>query len=150
MTVLPPFQWSAYVATNPDMGKPSDGDTHAGPYDLRLVNEEVNDRISPAPGMPPSATTPWEPWRNPGWCGDYAVTKREMLLRLGWASRFVRIAEVVTVFGEEHAVLVADVNGSEFVLDNRTAELRAPSRTGYKWVRIQSHEDPNVWEACNA
>lgn len=145
--VLAPIQWSLYVAANPAMGKASDGGAHAGLSDLELVNDDVNRHIKPASTpMPPSATTPWQEWRSPGWCGDYAVTKRARLLALGWPSSALRLAEVVTAEGEEHCVLVCacPARGS-LVLDNRVDALRAPERTGYKWIRTQSSEDPNLW-----
>jgi predicted transglutaminase-like cysteine proteinase len=140
--VLAPMQWTRYALDNPAMAVPHEGAILLAD-DLETVNLEVNRGIKPAPGMP-AIDLGWVSWRSPGWCGDYAVTKRELLLRMGWPSRALLLAEVLTGEGEHHAVLVA--NGR--VMDCRNDQLREPAKTGYKWVRQQSPDNPNFWTAA--
>ena len=95
--------------------------------------------------MPPISQA-WRVWPERGWCGDYALTKRSELIDMGWPTSRLRLAEVVTAEGEEHAVLVVSLTGTDIVLDSLTEQLRGPSRTGFKWVKIQSKDDPNQWQ----
>ena len=135
---LAPMQWvEATVAEH--YGSGSDLDI------LTAVNHRANTKIIANPGYPPISQA-WQVWPERGWCGDFALTKRSELLKMGWPTSRLRIAEVVTASGEEHAVLVVSLTGTDIVLDNRNEALRQPNRTGYKWVKIQSKEDPNLWQ----
>lgn len=141
--VAAPFQWSIYVANHPGRDAIVKSDLVLSRSDLDLANEEVNGRIEPAPGAPPILIG-WDENRSPGWCGDYAVTKRALLLRLGWPSSKLLLAHVTTATGEPHAVLVSD----DMVLDNRVSNIRHRLKTGYKGVAIQTPDNPNFW--CDA
>jgi predicted transglutaminase-like cysteine proteinase len=80
-----------------------------------------------------------------GECHDYAVTKRHELLERGWPSRSLLLAEVVVPWGEHHLVVIVRTDKGDLVLDNLNAGIRPWSNTPYKWVRIQSPGDPNLW-----
>ena len=139
---LAPWPWLMYVQRDPSRGLPLPGQILTD-QDLENVNDEVNSKMNKGEGLP-SVTDEWQPWRDPGWCGDFAVTKRELLLRLGWPTSAVLIAEVLTAISEYHAVVL--INGTrQVVLDILTTQIREPSRTGYKWLKIQNPEDPNQW-----
>ena len=47
--------------------------------------------------------------------------------------------------GEGHAILTIKTDHGEFVLDNLTDEIRPWDATGYRFVKRQAQEDPNVW-----
>jgi predicted transglutaminase-like cysteine proteinase len=142
-----PMQWTWYVKNNPAAASPSPG-ILLHPSDLDLVNDDVNSKISPNQDPPPQPYLPesaWTPWRSPGWCGDYAVTKRESLLRLGWPSSSLLLTICLTAFGEEHCVLACNSLTGQQILDNRVSVIRSPEHTGYKFQLIQDSNNPNFW-----
>ena len=82
-----------------------------------------------------------------GDCNDYVVTKRNQLLARGWPSHALLMAEVSLPTGKHHLVLVVVTNDGEFVLDNMNPRVRpmTQAKPDYKWVRMQSNEDPDNW-----
>src|SRR5208283_5299095 len=89
-----------------------------------------------------------ETWRvapAAGACHDYAVTKRHELMQLGWPSRALLLAEVVTGWGEHHLVLVVRTRAGDFVADNLYPGLRPWYAAPYRWVKIQTPENPMYW-----
>ena len=46
---------------------------------------------------------------------------------------------------EGHAVLTLKTSKGEFVLDNLNDEMKPWTTTGYRFVKRQSQEDPNIW-----
>jgi len=51
--------------------------------------------------------------------------------------------------GEGHAVLTARTTKGDYILDNKTDELKLWSRTSYAFVMRQSYIDPNFWLSLN-
>ncbi|MBV9705214.1 MAG: transglutaminase-like cysteine peptidase, partial [Methylobacteriaceae bacterium] len=49
-----------------------------------------------------------------------------------------------------HAILTVRTDHGEFVLDNLSSEVRPWDATGYRFVKRQSQEDPNVWVSIEA
>jgi predicted transglutaminase-like cysteine proteinase len=49
--------------------------------------------------------------------------------------------------GDGHAVLTVKTDKGEFILDNQNADIVLWSDTGYRFVKRQSQQDPNVWVA---
>jgi predicted transglutaminase-like cysteine proteinase len=47
--------------------------------------------------------------------------------------------------GEGHAVLTVRTSQGDFVLDNKTSDVRIWHKTGYRFVMRQSYVDPKVW-----
>jgi predicted transglutaminase-like cysteine proteinase len=113
---------------------------------LRAVNREVNIAIQPAPEKA-DGLRQWTLFPEQGNCTDYAVSKRHELLKRGWPSSALRLAEIIIMqTGEHHLVLVANIRGNSFILDNLKHEpvaLTDPSE--YQWVRIESSEEPGYW-----
>ncbi|MQB04970.1 hypothetical protein DXT91_12730 [Agrobacterium tumefaciens] len=111
--------------------------------ELQRINAEINTSIiytSEADGQ--------DEWNlNPasGDCDDYAVTKRQRLLRAGWPSGALRIATARTPTGIGHAVLVVSTSQGDLVLDNRTNVVKPWKAVDLKWIKIQSHDNPRVW-----
>lgn len=126
---LPPLAWAIFTQA----ALPSRAEQ------LALVNRMVNHAIDPLPGSP----SPIEPWRigpKAGRCHDYAVTKRWLLLALGFSPSELLLCECLAPDGEHHLVLrVGDV-----VLDNLT-EAIGPMR--YRVVRQQSPDNPDLWQS---
>ena len=114
--------------------------------DLKEVNQTINGTIIPDPTELGLAMESWliEPKR--GDCNDYAVSKRHGLLSRGWPQRTLLLAEVVTVWGKHHLVLLVRTRSGDLVLDNLTAVIRPWSRAPYRWVRTQSPESARYWQ----
>ncbi len=111
--------------------------------ELQGINAEINTSINYV-----SEQDGEDDWKlNPasGDCEDFAVTKRQSLLRAGWPSGALRIATARTSDGIGHAVLVVSTSQGDLVLDNRTNVVKPWKAVDLKWIKIQSHEDPRVW-----
>lgn len=113
--------------------------------DLTAVNTRVNRAIVPQANQDGLAGEKWLVSPAFGDCNDYAVTKRHELLRRGWPSRALLLAEVATSSGEHHLVLVARTDRGDFVLDNLNANVRPFQQVRYHWVKIQSPSNPLYW-----
>lgn len=124
---LPPLAWAIFARAAP----PSRADQ------LALVNRMVNHAIDALPGSP-SPVEPWLIGPKGGRCHDYAVTKRWLLLALGFPVSELLLCECLAPDGEHHLVLRVD----DIVLDNLT-EAIGPMR--YRVCRQQSAENPDIW-----
>ncbi|AMN43770.1 transglutaminase-like cysteine peptidase [Rhodoplanes sp. Z2-YC6860] len=118
--------------------------------DLRAVNAEVNRSIRPERNLEGLAGEKWIINPKSGDCNDYAVSKQHKLLARGWPSRTLLLAEVVTNWGEHHLVLVVRTNAGDFVLDNLRSSVVPWSKTGYRWLRMQSPRNPKFWQTVRA
>lgn len=118
--------------------------------ELTSVNYSVNRAITPTRGPTYVIEQRWQVSPERGDCNDYAVTKRHELIRKGWPSSALLLAEVVTNWGEHHLVLVARAREGDFVLDNLTDRIRLWSKASYRWVKIQSGRDPKLWSAVRS
>ncbi|MFZ4537174.1 transglutaminase-like cysteine peptidase [Propionivibrio sp.] len=102
-------------------------------YDqLRSVNSRFN--------ALPYASEPvddWKPILFEGDCDSYATAKFNELWKLGWPTSALRLALCWDETGTYHAVLLADLNGQTWVLDNRTAMPTEFSLLPYKWDKLQ-------------
>ncbi len=123
--------------------------TKTGSKSLELIdrlNRQVNNAIVPVrKNYDGKINPPWTIAPKSGDCNDYAVTKQHELLRRGFPSGAVRLAEVKTVEGEGHLVLVVATIKGDLVLDNLTDEVRPWAETNYRWLKIQSKKDPRFW-----
>ena len=116
------------------------------------VNKQVNHSIKPLPDF--------DHWREidrwdyaedgSGDCEDYALVKRKLLLAAG----FPQGALLMTVVRDEnmdgHAVLTVRTDRGDLVLDNMSDQLHLWFRTPYRFVKIQSQQDPNIWVSIGA
>jgi predicted transglutaminase-like cysteine proteinase len=115
--------------------------------DLVRVNNWVNDTIKPVTDMEHWGVV--EKWSYPddgqGDCEDYVLLKRRMLVQAGWPSEALLITVVRDKKGDGHAVLTVKTDKGEFVLDNQNEDILLWAETGYRFVKRQSQQDPNVW-----
>jgi predicted transglutaminase-like cysteine proteinase len=118
--------------------------------EVARVNAEVNRAIAPRPDDGDVVNETWLVAPEAGNCHDYAVTKRHDLLALGWPSRALLLAEVVTHWGEHHLVLVVRTSEGDFVADNLYPKMRPWYAAHYRWLRIQTPENPMYWSAVAA
>jgi predicted transglutaminase-like cysteine proteinase len=113
--------------------------------DLRDVNDTVNGNIVPQRNRLGLAGEEWLINPERGDCNDYAVSKRHMLLKRGWPARALLLSEVVMASGEHHLVLVVRSDRGDLVMDNMTRVVKPWNKVPYRWVRMQSAANPNIW-----
>jgi predicted transglutaminase-like cysteine proteinase len=117
--------------------------------DMVRINKWVNDTVKPITDLEHWGVV--ERWNYPddgyGDCEDYVLLKRRMLMQSGWPRQALLITVVRDKRGDGHAVLTVKTDKGEFVLDNQNEEVLLWSDTGYRFVKRQSQQDPNVWLA---
>ncbi|OKO70093.1 transglutaminase-like cysteine peptidase [Bradyrhizobium sp. AS23.2] len=115
--------------------------------DLKEVNQTINRAIIPDPTELGPVVESWLVDPKRGDCNDYAVSKRHRLLSRGWPQRTLLLAEVETVSGKHHLILLVRTKSGDLVLDNLTPQIRPWSRAPYRWIRVQSPGNPKYWNA---
>ena len=63
----------------------------------------------------------------------------------GWPASALLITVVRDERGEGHAVLTARTMQGDFILDNKTDEIRVWHRTRYDFIMRQSYLNPRIW-----
>ena len=114
--------------------------------ELTRINRHVNASIEPATDLEVYGRT--EHWALPvarGDCEDYALLKRHNLIAAGWPGSALLMTVVLDEKGEGHAVLTVRTSDGDFVLDNKTDEIKVWNKTPYHFVMRQSYLDPRVW-----
>ena len=121
--------------------------TTAALREIERINTWVNTNIEPV-----SDKAHWgveDRWDYPtdgkGDCEDYVLLKRKLLIDLGFPRQALLVTVVKDEKNEGHAVLTLKTNKGEFALDNPEAKVLPWNQTGYRFVKRQSQEDPNVW-----
>ena len=111
------------------------------------VNRSVNKAVEPATDMDHwSVVDRWDyPTDGKGDCEDYALLKRKMLIQAGLPRQALLMTVVKDHLGEGHAILTIKTDRGEFALDNMVDAMLPWNATGYRYVKRQSQEDPNVW-----
>ena len=108
--------------------------------ELQQINSHVNNTIVEVSDMEQYGREDvWTlPTSGKGDCEDFALLKRKLLIQQGWPASALTIAVGATAQGEAHAVLVVSTGSGEFVLDNLTSSILAPSQTGHAFYSRQS------------
>jgi predicted transglutaminase-like cysteine proteinase len=149
---LPPYGYVRFCSAFPaecQRGPLEDARIPASPErfaELDSVNRQVNAAIKPATDFEIYGEV--ERWTLPtdrGDCEDYALLKRHILMRRGWPASALLMTVVRDEKGEGHAILTARTARGDFILDNKTDEIKLWSATPYAFVMRQSYIDPNVW-----
>lgn len=113
---------------------------------LDTINRQVNAEIQPVTDLVAYGVE--EFWTLPtseGDCEDYVLLKRERLIELGWPQSALLITVVRDELGEGHAVLTARTTHGDFILDNKSSDVRIWSATPYQYVMRQSYVNPKAW-----
>jgi predicted transglutaminase-like cysteine proteinase len=147
----PPYGFVRFCEQNPQYctQRGSGGRLEATPEslsDLDEVNRLVNHTVEPATDVEIYGIS--EYWTLPlgkGDCEDYALLKQKILIGRGWPSSSLLLTVVRDEKGEGHAVLTARTSQGDFVLDNKSDDVRLWSRSNYQFVMRQSYLDPKVW-----
>src|SRR5579863_4474086 len=115
---------------------------------LDRINRAVNAFIEPISNYDHWGTMldHWDyPVDGKGDCKIYALYKRKLLLDQGFPRQALLMTIVRDLNDEGHAILTVKTDHGEFVLDNLSDEIRPWNATGYRFVKRQSQEDPNLW-----
>ncbi|MBW9055949.1 transglutaminase-like cysteine peptidase [Rhizobium mesosinicum] len=144
-----PFAHVMFCAQNPDECAAGGGasEIFLSPFadkQLRAVNASVNRSIRPVNDRPDQGDV-WQVNVKSGDCEDFALTKRDHLIAMGWSAKALRIAVTKTPAGEGHAVLVVKTDQGDLVLDNRSNAIKGWKDTDLRWLMIQSGDNPRVW-----
>ena len=114
---------------------------------LDEVNRRVNHTVAPETDIEHYGVDDY--WTLPkdgrGDCEDYALQKRHNLISMGWPTSSLLMTVVRTKSGEGHAVLTARTVSGDFVLDNRSDDLKLWYQTPYKFKLRQSPTNPQEW-----
>jgi predicted transglutaminase-like cysteine proteinase len=149
----PPYGFVQFCSSFP--AECAQGDTGEGRFnadparlaELDAINRQVNASVEPVTDMDLYGVPEW--WAIPangrGDCEDYALLKRQMLIRRGWPVSSVLMTVVRDEKGEGHAVLTARTAQGDFVLDNKASDLKLWNNTPYKFVMRQSYLNVKVW-----
>jgi predicted transglutaminase-like cysteine proteinase len=115
--------------------------------ELDRINKWVNVNIEPVADMDHwGVVDQWDyPTDGKGDCEDYVLLKRKMLMEEGFPRQALLITVVKDEKGEGHAILTVKTNRGELVLDNQESRVLPWTQTGYRFVKRQSQENPNVW-----
>ena len=149
-----PYGWVDFCGRRPEecsFGKLS-------PVDVRLtkktwtalqhVNKRVNELIEPITNLEHWGTIVdhWDyPVDGKGDCKIYALFKRKLLIVQGFPRQALLMTIVRDLDGEGHAILTVKTDRGEFVLDNLRDEIVPWNATGYRFIKRQAQDDPNVW-----
>jgi predicted transglutaminase-like cysteine proteinase len=117
--------------------------------DVERVNLWVNAHVTPVSDQDHwGLVDRWDyPMDGKGDCEDFALLKRKMLIDMGYPRQALLITVVKDDSQAGHALLTVRTNAGEFALDNLSDEVTPWAQTGYRFVKRQSQEDPNIWVA---
>ncbi|MCJ2011177.1 transglutaminase-like cysteine peptidase [Methylobacterium sp. J-076] len=113
---------------------------------LRSVNARVNARIKPMTDLAHWGLA--DRWDFPddgfGDCEDYQLLKRRMLAERGLPRRALLMTVVIDDINEGHAVLTVRTDRGDFILDNKTDEIRPWKRVPYSFIK-RAGQDGTAW-----
>lgn len=112
---------------------------------LRKINQRVNRNVVWRADSTDTWTSVSDTPGSTGDCEDFAITKRMELISNGFPTKSLSYAVVYLPRVGFHAVLVANVAGTDYVLDNRTPWVQRWSKTRYVWLLKQSASDSSQW-----
>ncbi len=81
---------------------------------------------------------------------DYVLVKRRALMALGLPSSALLVTIVRDEHLDGHAVLTVRTDRGDLILDNVFPDVKLWFRTPYRFMKIQSAYDPNVWLGIGA
>lgn len=119
--------------------------------ELDEINRTVNHEIEPATDMEIYGVNElWTLPKSRGDCEDFALLKRQELMKRGWPANSLLMTVVRDEKNEGHAVLTARLSTGDYVLDNKVEQVKMWNQTPYHYVMRQSYLDPKVWVSLDA
>jgi len=149
-----PYGWVDFCGRRPEecsLGKLSPLDVHLTKKTweiLNRVNKFANNAIEPVTNFDHWGTMVdhWDyPIDGKGDCKVYALFKRKELIDQGFPRQALLMTIVRDQDGEGHAILTVKTDHGEFVLDNLRDEILPWDQTGYRFIKRQAQDDPNIW-----
>ena len=115
--------------------------------DLQEVNTFVNHIVIPVdrPRLSITATRSGRCRKRYGDCEDYVLLKRKWLVERGWPTGVAPRHRRLRRGGRRPRRPSRAHRRGDFVLDNKTDEIRRWYETAYRFVKRQSVTDPNRW-----
>lgn len=148
---LPPVGFVQFCVEQPEACRGKNKTSRLATANHQLlgdINSYVNAKIAPISDSNLYGVA--ERWTYPvdaGDCEDYALLKQRYLNRLGVDMSNLLITVVLDEKKEGHAVLTVTTTEGDYVLDNRTEEVRLWSDTPYTFLKRQSRQDRTKWVA---
>jgi predicted transglutaminase-like cysteine proteinase len=113
---------------------------------LDTVNRRINEQIEPVTDIDLYGEADhWTIPRRRGDCEDYVLLKRKRLMQLGWPVSALLITVVRDERGDGHAVLTVRTQQGDFILDNKTDDIKLWYQVQYQFIMRQSYLNPTVW-----
>lgn len=105
--------------------------------DLVEVNHQVNHDVTYTPDIIQYGEIDY--WEDAGItgkgdCEDYVLAKRRWLRDRGWPKESLNMAICLDLTGAGHAVLLAELDGEYWVLDNQSEDVLPFGRVHYDWL----------------
>ncbi|WP_053239942.1 transglutaminase-like cysteine peptidase [Pleomorphomonas koreensis] len=142
MYTVAPTGWYRLCSDDPAQCRPVTG-TMPDLGEVDAVNRLINDRMRPQAEA--NGADVWKVGGLKGDCEDYALAKRDLLLRYGVGSAYARMAVGMTAAGDSHAVLIVTTTAGLYVLDNLQQRVVPLARSTMQITAIQSPFDPRLW-----
>lgn len=105
------------------------------------INSQVNASVTYKTDLEQYSTP--EFWKEAGTfgdCEDYALLKRQVLLKLEFERKDLHLACCWDETGAYHCVLLCNTDKGWFSLDNRFTTPQIPSKCGYAWDKALNEE----------
>ncbi len=119
--------------------------------ELDEINRRVNADIEPVTDLELYGVSDY--WTLPlagkGDCEDYALMKRHLLIEAGWPASALLITVVRDEKLDGHAILTVRMSDGDFILDNKSDDIKSWNKTTYRYVMRQSYLDPKSWVALD-
>jgi len=151
--VMPPLGYIAFCIRNADecRGGTNNPETVELTPALWTQINEINDHVNSMPQVDDfELYQQAEYWTYPtaeygGDCEDLALEKRRLLMEQGWPESALLMAVAREWNGNGHAVLIVVTDKGDYVLDNKSWQIRRWQDAPYTWVKRQSRERPFIW-----
>lgn len=111
------------------------------------INSQVNASVKYKTDLEQYSTPEyWVEAGTLGDCEDYALLKRQVLLKSGFERKDLHLACCWVETGEYHCVLLCRTDKGWFVLDNRHALPMIPKSLKYAWDKALDEVDGKWYE----
>jgi len=147
----PPPGWVGFVARHPEEAAVE----RLHPQKVRMNPElyaqldQVNRAVNETTRIRREFGDTWDyPVNGEGDCEDMALEKRRRLIDLGFPRQALLITAVM-LDGRGHALLAVRTTNGDLLLDNLTWAIRGVVGSKYVFLKSQSPEHPNLWNALH-
>jgi predicted transglutaminase-like cysteine proteinase len=120
--------------------------------ELASINRKVNHSVTYKDDLKQYGVA--EHWAYPtsgyGDCEDYALLKRKLLIDAGFDPKKLNVALCWDLSKQGHAVLIAELQDADYVLDNHTDLVKPWGFVGYKWDKVSIDGSFLHWKKITA